>query len=151
MTTLVAPATLARSSPATSAWYSASLLVVGKSRQTMNWTVSPSGDSSTTSAPPACLLDDPSVCMLHWGDSFTPLSSSWVNSAMKFAMTYPLMAVRGRYWISNSFNSMAQSANRPATSGLLIAHRRGLSVRMTTVWAWKYGLKVRLEFASCRN
>ena len=65
MTTLVALAALARSRPATSASYSVSLLVVGKSRWTMHSIVSPSGDSSTTLAPPACLLDDLSVCMLH--------------------------------------------------------------------------------------
>ena len=65
MTTLVAPTALARSRPATSASYSASLLVVGKSRGTMHSTVSPSSDSSITLAPPVYLLDDPSVCMLH--------------------------------------------------------------------------------------
>ena len=37
--------------------------------------------------------------------------------------------------MSNSLNSMAQSANRPAASGLLIARRKGLSIRTTTVWA----------------
>ena len=65
MTTLVALAALARSKPATSASYSASLLVVGKSRRTMHSTVSPSGDSSTMPTPPTCLLDNPFVCMLH--------------------------------------------------------------------------------------
>ena len=42
----------------------------------------------------------------------------------------------------NSLNSMAQSANLPATSRLLIAHHKGLSIRTTTVWAWKYGLSL---------
>ena len=65
MNTLVAPAALARSRPTTSASYSASLLVVGKSRQTMHSTVSPSSDSNTMLEPLACLLDDPSVCTLH--------------------------------------------------------------------------------------
>ena len=65
MTTLMDLATLARSRLATSALYSASLLVVEKSRRTMHSTVSPSGDSNTTPAPLAYLLDDPSVCMLH--------------------------------------------------------------------------------------
>ena len=37
---------------------------------------------------------------------------------------------------------MAQSANLPAASGLLIARCKGLSVRTTTVWAWKYGLSL---------
>ena len=77
MTTLVAPAAFARSSPATSASYSASLLVVGKSRQTVHSIVSPSSDSSTTPTPPACLLDDLSVCMLYRGDSSTPRPRHW--------------------------------------------------------------------------
>ena len=45
--------------------------------------------------------------------------------------------------MSNLLNSMAQSANLPATSRLLIAHHKGLSIRTTTVWAWKYGLSLR--------
>ena len=65
MTTLVALAALVRSRPATSASYSASLLVVGKSSRTMHSTVSPSSDSSLMSDPPACLLDDLFVCMLY--------------------------------------------------------------------------------------
>ena len=52
----MAPAALARSRPITSALYSASLLVVGKSRRTMHSTVSPSGDSSTTPPPPPLRL-----------------------------------------------------------------------------------------------
>ena len=133
MTTFVAPAALARSSPAINASYSASLLVVGKSRQTLHSTVSPSGDSSTTPGPPAYLLDDPSVCMLHKGDSSAPLSSLLVNFPIESTMICPLMAVHGRYWMSNSLNSMAHNANRPAASGLLIACRKGLSVRTITV------------------
>ena len=135
MTTLATPAALARSRPATSASYSASLLVVGKSRRTIHSIVSPSGDSSTMPAAPAYLLDDLSVYMLHWGDSSASLSSSWVNFAMKSAMICPLMTVREWYWMSNLLNSMAHSANRLAASGLLIARRRGLSVKMITMWA----------------
>ena len=135
MTTLMDLATLARSRLATSALYSASLLVVGKSRRTIHSIVSLSSDSSTTPAPSACLLDDPSVCTLHKGDSSAPLSSPLVNSTMKSAMIYPLMAIRGRYWMSNLFNSMAHSTNRPAASRLLIARHKGLSVRTITVWS----------------
>ena len=51
MTMLVASMALAKSRPATHASYSTSLLVVGKLRQTMHSTVSPSGDSSMTPAP----------------------------------------------------------------------------------------------------
>ena len=67
---------------------------------------------------------------------------------MKSAMTYLLIAIRGRYWMLNSLSSMAQSANFPAASGLLIARRKGLSVKTTTVWAWKYGLSLRVTVTS---
>ena len=65
MTTLMAPTDLARSRPAISASYSASLLVVEKSRRTVHSTISPSSDRSTTPTPSTCLLDDPSICTLH--------------------------------------------------------------------------------------
>ena len=52
MTTLAAPIALARLSPAISASYSTSLLVVGKLRRTIHSTVSPSSDSNTALAPP---------------------------------------------------------------------------------------------------
>ena len=45
--------------------------------------------------------------------------------------------------MSNSLISMVQSASHPAASGLLIARRRGLSVRTITIWAWKYDLSLR--------
>ena len=137
MTTLVALTALARSSPATRASYSTSLLVVGKSRRTIHSILSPSGERSTIPALPACLLDDQSICMLHQGHSFASLPSPLVNSAMKSEMTCPLMVVRERYRIPNSFNSIAYSANCPTASRLLITHHNGLSVRTITVWAWK--------------
>ena len=151
MTTLTAPVALARSRPATNASYSTSLLVVGNSRRTIHSTVSPSGDNSTMpTPPPTYLLDDPFVYMLQWGDSSTPLSSSWVNSAIKSATTYPLMVVRGRYQISNSLNSIAHNASWPATSRLLITQRKGLSVRTFTVWAWKYGLSMQVVVTNAK-
>ena len=52
--------------------------------------------------------------------------------------------------MSNSLNSMAQSVNHPTASGLLIAHRKGLSVRTTTVWAWKYGLSLRATVTNAK-
>ena len=52
------------------------------------------------------------------------------------------MAVHERYCMSNSLNSIAYNAIHLAVSGLLIAHRKGLSVRMITLWAWKYGLSL---------
>ena len=71
------------------------IIGMGKSRWTIHSTMSPSGDSSTMPAPPACLLDDSSICMLHWGTSFAPLPSSLVNSAIKFATNCPLITVCG--------------------------------------------------------
>ena len=53
------------------------------------------------------------------------------------------MAVRGQYYMPNSFNSIAHSAIRPAAAALLITLRKGLSFKTTTVWAWKYGLSFR--------
>ena len=44
--------------------------------------------------------------------------------------------------MSNLLNSIAHNAFCPAASRLLIAHHRGLSVRMTIVWAWKYDLSL---------
>ena len=55
------PAALLRSSPTIKALYTASLLVVGNSSQTMHSILSCSGEKSTTPAPPACVLEDPSV------------------------------------------------------------------------------------------
>ena len=52
--------------------------------------------------------------------------------------------------MSNSLNSIAQSANRPAASGLLIAHHKGLSVRTIIVWAWKYGLSLRAAVTNAK-
>ena len=143
MTTLVALAALARSSLATRASCFASLFMVRKSRQTIHSILSPFGEISTIPAPPACLFDNLSVCMLHWGHSFAPLPSPLVNFVMKSATTCPLMVVCGRYYISNSLNSIANSTNCLAISGFFITCRNGLSVRMITVWAWKYGLSLR--------
>ena len=57
-----------------------------------------------------------------------------VNSTMKSAITCPLTAIRERYCMSNSLNSIAYNAICPAASGLLITLCKGLLVRMTTVW-----------------
>ena len=65
-----------------------------------------------------------------------------VNSTMKSATTCLLMVVRGRYYMLNSLNSNAHSAIHLATSRLFIARRKGLSVRMIIVWAWKYDLSL---------
>ena len=50
----------------------------------------------------------------------------------------------------NLLNSMAQSANLPTVSRLLITRRKGLSVRMTTIWAWKYSLSLRAAVTSAK-
>ena len=50
----------------------------------------------------------------------------------------------------DSLNSITHSAIRPATSLLLIARHRGLSVRTTIVWAWKYGLSLRVAITKVK-
>ena len=52
--------------------------------------------------------------------------------------------------MSNSLNSIAYNAICPAASGLLIALRRGLSIRTTTVWAWKYDLSLRVAVTKAK-
>ena len=150
MTKFAAPTALARSSPTTKASYSASLLVVGKSKRTMHSILSPSGLWSITLAPPACLLEDPSVWMLQCGISSAPWPSLRVNFVMKLATTCPFIAVRGQYCMSNSLNSNAHNAICPASSGLLIALRIGLSVRTITVCNWKYGLSFRAAVTNAK-
>ena len=59
------PAAFVRSNPATRASYSALLLVVGKSRRTMDSISSPYGERSTIPTPPAYLLDDLSMWILQ--------------------------------------------------------------------------------------
>ena len=54
------------------------------------------------------------------------------------------MAVHGWYCMSNSLNSIAHSAIHLTALGLLIAHRKGLLARTITMWAWKYGLSLRV-------
>ena len=60
------------------------------------------------------------------------------------------MAVRGRYYMSNSLNSTAHNAIRPAASRLLIALRRGLFVRTITGCAWKYCLSFRVAVTNAK-
>ena len=128
-------AAFTKSKPVTKTLYFASLLVVGKSRWIMHSILSPSGVWSTMPTPPACLLEDPSVWMLHYGISFAPWPSMRVNLAMKSATTCPFIVVRGQYCISNSFSLTAYNAIRLVASGLPIALRRGLSVRTMIVCA----------------
>ena len=131
----LALAAFARSNPSTKVSYSASLLVVEKSRRIMHSILSPSRVWSTTLAPSACLLEDPSVWMLYCGISSPPWPSMMVNSAMKSAITCPFIAVRGQYYISNSPSSTAYNAIHLAILRLPIALFKGLSVRTTIVCA----------------
>ena len=73
-----------------------------------------------------------------------------VISTMKSATTYPFMSIYGRYRTSNSLNLIAYSTIHPVTLGLLIALHRGLFVRMTIVWAWKYGLSLRVAVTNAK-
>ena len=99
----------------------------------------------------ACLPVGRSVCVdAPFGALFCPWPSTRVNSAMKLAITCPFIVIRGQYCMLNSFNSIAHSAICPAASGLLIALRRGLSVRMITVSAWNYGLSFRATVANAK-
>ena len=101
-----------------------------------------SRERSMTLALLAYLLDDPSVWILHWGHSPAPWPSMLVNSVMKSMTTCPFMAVRGWYCTSNLLNLIAHSAIRPAALGLLIALRRGLSIKTITVCALKYSFSL---------
>ena len=138
----------ARSSPATSVSYSASLFVVGKSNQIMHSILSPSRVWITTPAPSARLLEDPFVWMLHYMRASTSLPSDWANSTMKSATAYPFIAVHGRYCIPNSLSFITHKAICSATSGLLMALLKGWSVKTMIVYAWKYGLSFRVIVTS---
>ena len=151
MTKFSAPATLARSSSAIKASYFTSLLVVGKSKKIMHSILSPSWLWSTTPTPPACLFEDPFVWMLHYGTSFAPWPFTRVNFEMKLATPCLFLAVRNRYCMSNSLNSIAHNAICPVALGLLMALRRGLSVKTTTVCAWKYNLSFRAVVTNAKT
>ena len=69
---------------------------------------------------------------------------------MKSATICPFTTVRGLYYTSNSFSSIAYKAILPAAYRLLIALFKGWSVRTTIVWAWKYGLSFRAAVISAK-
>ena len=89
MNIFAAPVAFAKAS------YSASLLVLGKSRRIMHLTLSLFRLWSTIPALPAYLLEDLSMWMLHCGLDSTPLPSIGVNFVMKLAITCPFNVVRG--------------------------------------------------------
>ena len=86
----------------------------------------------------------------YWGLSSAPWSSTIVNFVMKSTITCPFLAVRSWCCMSNSLNSTAYNANSPTASGLLIAFRKGLSIRMIIVCAWKYGLSFRAAVTNAK-
>ena len=117
--------------------YSASLLVVENWRWTAHSIVSSSGDRSKTLAPLAHWLDEAFVHIIHT----VGLSSSFsfvVNSTMKSAKAYALIAVLGQYYTLNSPSSIAHKTSRPIATRLLIAFCSGFFVWTTMVCAWKY-------------
>ena len=120
------------------ALYSASLLVVGNWSRTAYWITSFSSDSRTTPTPLASLLDDPSTFIVYQASS-SLFSTPKVNSAIKLANAWALMAVWGRHLTSNFPNSIAHKTNHPAASSLFIAFFIGWSISIIIECAWKYG------------
>ena len=69
---------------------------------------------------------------------------------MKSTTTYPFIVVRGRYCMTNSLNLTTHNAICLAALGLLIALCKGLSVKMTTICAWKYNLTFRAAITNAK-
>ena len=95
-------------SPVNISLYSTSLLVA----ENFSWTSYLSTSSlrvvMTTLTPPFYWANEPSVCTIHCSSSFVRLPSSGrVNSAMKSARAYALMAILGWYSMSNWLSSIA--------------------------------------------
>lgn len=63
-----------------------------------------------------------------------------MNSAMKSAIAYPLVALLGIYLMSNSLSAIVHCTIFPELSGLFNTFISGALVRTLTVWAKKYGL-----------
>ena len=75
----------------------------------------------TTFTSPLFWADEPSVCIVHCSVSLMRLSSSGrVNSAMKSARAYALMAVLGWYSMSNWLSSIAHWTILLVASGLFM-------------------------------
>ena len=129
--------TLARLNPIRSASYLVSLLVVGNYNLTLYFRISYSGDMRTIPTSPTFSVANPSVWIVHvfiWG-----FSSLWgqVNSTMKSARTWALIATRGQYSMSNWPSSMAHWTRHPTTSILFIVFLISWSVMTTMGCAWK--------------
>lgn len=127
---------LARRNPASKASYSASLFEAVNLNLTTLWNLCPSGDMSMTYAREWWSLDEPSMYNFHagalivLGGSTIPgsLIEGSVNSAMKFTSACPLIAIHGRYCMSNLLSSTAHFKSRPATSGFWSTCQSGWSV-----------------------
>ena len=102
-----APAAFARSRPIRMTSYSASLLVIGNWSQMTHSMISPFRDWRTTPIPPTRLLDDPSIWTFQ-RVTLQSLASPVVNSVMKSAKAWALIAVLGQYRMSNSLSPIAQ-------------------------------------------
>ena len=66
------------------------------------------------------------------------VGSTEVNSMMKSAKIFPLIAVLSLYLMSNSLSSMAHFTSLPEVSGLCNIFFIGCSIGILIVWAWKY-------------
>jgi hypothetical protein len=131
----------ASSNPAIKASYSASLLDARNSNRRAYVTSFPSGSVRMRPAPEPSFLDAPSMYSVHIGvflsalgfEVVAPLCSlgeSFLGvSAMKSAITCPLITDRGLYVILCSPSSIAYLANRPDFSGLSNTCLIGWSVR----------------------
>ena len=127
--------------------YSASLLDVEKPKWTACSSTRPSGDTSTILASEPLQLEAPSTNNSH----FSLPELNWVsgrihgtgsprrcwNSTMKSARTYPLMAVRGLYLMSNDPNCTPYLVILSEKSNLCNNILRWRSVNRVTVLASK--------------
>ena len=126
-----------------------SLLVIENRRQTAHSIATPSGDHSTTVAPPARWLDEQFIHIIH-AINFFSFSFPVVNSAIKSAKAYALITVLGRYWTLDTLSSIAQRNSCAAAFGLFIVFRSGLSVWTIMVCSWKYGLSFQAAVISAK-
>ena len=91
----------------------------------------------TTRTPPFFWAVKPSVCIVHRSVSSGRLSSfGRVNSAMKSAKAYALIAVLGWYSMSNWLSSIAHWTILPVASGLFMDFLMGWFVITKVGFAW---------------
>ena len=84
---------------------------------------------TTPIPPPPFWADEPSICIVHhFVSSVRPSLTGKVNSAMKFARAYALIAILGWYSMLNWLSLIAYWTILPATSGLFMDFLMGRSV-----------------------